>query len=1280
MYTPLTAEVLNARTDDVMMQLTPQILNALSPEMIRQLNQAFFDRLNLRVIAGLDDAFRDHVAEGIHLPNWSPYYGYGLPNIGRALTLLGVNLAGLTFAVPTHFNALLTQRYLGEGNALAPHLLALGFDAFFAHNIFGGGIPIAMVDYGIRQYDRHFTETRVDRADGVTITGLPSLNVGRSRVQEGTNFYEPRDGGDHGSQVATMLVAASYEYRAFGEPIRLLGGGAPDADLATIRLDTNGSLAWGIHAAIDSGARVINVSWGGYADNILARGAFERANALGVIVVIASGNEGDAGRDDLHALGYDLPNVVVVGGTNPGGSILWKGSNQAGLAGRYPYVVGPANKVWTYKANEVPYESTGTSFASPLVVAMLTNLLQVLDVSDPLPLGGDAVVWRQNHMRRAISALVQSAQGDALSLDEIRDAVDADNYNSYTVSHLLHQINISPINWGDAAYQANVYELIRQGFLGHGLNNAIVRAADEDQVDEIVTLLQDNEGALIELFNNVLTDVQLSNYVDSDIFEDKGILFFRRLEKNIWRKFSTGFIHVLMEEGNFVEFVSSEFYRLSTRYEPERDLENVFLLTAVQYAGLSTGEGAGDYFTRLFSHFLGLVDGHMVYQNIPSWFLKYLPDEFIRLVDSRVWGEGINFRAALSDAAIRERLAYYVVVRGLANISAANLSALTEFGDAPSLLDLMLTLSGNNASYLSYVGAYVTALFNAGRIVSMRRYSPRIINFMVDVLGSRLQMDSQYLYSDGSGRRYSFIDTINYSPLYSARVFNLLSAYRVNQLFRGSGFVDLNIVLPLHIRLAMSRDLYAGLVTPITAEQLMALNAEDLALITAEGLNNLAPAQIGLLTDEFFTRLSIGVVRGLNPEFRTHLSGEVSAVNRRRMAWSVYSGYGIPNLGDALAFVQGRLGNMALLPAEFQYDNAAVTRAFLASGGVLPDYLNAFNIGALWNAGLFGTGINVAIIDTGMDIANMVLMQNVDTGASAAFGDDGGTYADNGEIYDYHGTAVASMLVPPLQTVAIAGTDVLMGGGAPDATLQILRVTNSVYVADAVRFAMSRGVRIINMSYRRIQDLFSLLPLFRAGYDSGVIFTIAAGNDHQVENDFAQEVSKFNLHNVYIVGATNRAGASLTSFSDRSSSVEHTYLAVPGNQLPVYGGGSVVGRASGTSFAAPLLASGIANLLEYVLGTEDGRGMTPTQQIELVWQALVGSTRDVAPPPNPGNSAQGGGGGGGFASLPRDLSQTVDLLNQYIDNLSTESAAQTQDRTNTNSLELTPPLIAASLI
>jgi hypothetical protein len=40
----------------------------------------------------------------------------------------------------------------------------------------------------------------------------------------------------------------------------------------------------------------------------------------------------------------------------------------------------------------------------------------------------------------------------------------------------------------------------------------------------------------------------------------------------------------------------------------------------------------------------------------------------------------------------------------------------------------------------------------------------------------------------------------------------------------------------------------------------------------------------------------------------------------------------------------------------------------------------------------------------------------------------------------------------------------------------------------------------------------------------------------------------------------------------------------------------------------------------------------------------------------------------------------VDLLNQYIDNLSTESAAQTQDRTNTNSLELTPPLIAASLI
>lgn len=155
----------------------------------------------------------------------------------------------------------------------------------------GAGTTIAIVDSGI---DLEHPDLAPHIVPGVDLVA---------------NDNHPDDENGHGTHVAGIAHA-----------------GAPEASLLPIRVfdadgrGSNGLIAAGIDAAVERGADVINLSLGdaGPADRLRRGGvvnrAIRRADAAGVVVVSAAGNEGQ------HETVYrNVVSLVVVAAVGPDG-------------------------------------------------------------------------------------------------------------------------------------------------------------------------------------------------------------------------------------------------------------------------------------------------------------------------------------------------------------------------------------------------------------------------------------------------------------------------------------------------------------------------------------------------------------------------------------------------------------------------------------------------------------------------------------------------------------------------------------------------------------------------------------------------------------------------------------------------------------------------------------------------------------------------------------------------------------------------------------------------
>ena len=152
----------------------------------------------------------------------------------------------------------------------------------------------------------------------------------------------------------------------------LTPGVAPGASIVSVRIanDLGQSdsflLAQGIVAAVDAGARLINISLGSPGDSALVRNAIEYARSAGSMIVAAAGNNG------VQKVSYPAANdgVIAVGAVDAMGNHL-----DFSNTGRQIALSAPGFEVNAAWSGNQAASVSGTSFSSPIVVGAIAAVM-----------------------------------------------------------------------------------------------------------------------------------------------------------------------------------------------------------------------------------------------------------------------------------------------------------------------------------------------------------------------------------------------------------------------------------------------------------------------------------------------------------------------------------------------------------------------------------------------------------------------------------------------------------------------------------------------------------------------------------------------------------------------------------------------------------------------------------------------------------------------------------------------------------------------------------------
>jgi serine protease AprX len=290
----------------------------------------------------------------------------------------------------------------------------------------------------------------------------------------------------------------------------------------------------------------------------------------------------------------------------------------------------------------------------------------------------------------------------------------------------------------------------------------------------------------------------------------------------------------------------------------------------------------------------------------------------------------------------------------------------------------------------------------------------------------------------------------------------------------------------------------------------------------------------------------------------------------------------------------------------------------------------AVNAPAAWNLGYTGTGIGIAIIDSGVDLHyDLKLSKTARIVYNQSFVPGSSTTAD-----EYgHGTHVAVVAAGNGWASACGTCTKKLSGIAPTASVINLRVldqngagTDSAVIAaiqKAIALKSTYNIRVINLSLGRpVAVSYTADPLCQAveaAWKAGIVVVVAAGNEGRNNsantNGYGTITAPGNDPYVITVGAMKTMGTPgrgddlIASYSSRGPTLlDHVVkpdLVAPGNRidsalanngvLPALYPGNVLPQSyfnpgatvssvyyalSGTSMAAPMVSGAVADLLE----------------------------------------------------------------------------------------------------
>lgn len=235
---------------------------------------------------------------------------------------------------------------------------------------FGAGVTVAVLDTGYRH--EGINDTIVHLASGYDFWGQDE---------------DTTDHTGHGTLVSHVIAEASNN--ALG-----CASAAPDVTIVPVKVfpdDPGGALDSdiidGVNFAVDQGANVVNMSFGGGEDNPVFREALEAALAAGLFLVAATGNEGV----DTLSFPSKYTAVFAVGScpNHPFGSLpTWSTFSNYGPG---LDLLAPGELIlqegYTPDGGPGYYYASGTSMSVPHVAAAAALMMAIGGAGDPEGVG-----------------------------------------------------------------------------------------------------------------------------------------------------------------------------------------------------------------------------------------------------------------------------------------------------------------------------------------------------------------------------------------------------------------------------------------------------------------------------------------------------------------------------------------------------------------------------------------------------------------------------------------------------------------------------------------------------------------------------------------------------------------------------------------------------------------------------------------------------------------------------------------------------------------------------
>ncbi|MEO4052898.1 S8 family peptidase [Solibacillus sp. CAU 1738] len=244
-----------------------------------------------------------------------------------------------------------------------------------------------------------------------------------------------------------------------------------------------------------------------------------------------------------------------------------------------------------------------------------------------------------------------------------------------------------------------------------------------------------------------------------------------------------------------------------------------------------------------------------------------------------------------------------------------------------------------------------------------------------------------------------------------------------------------------------------------------------------------------------------------------------------------------------------------------------------------------------WEKGIFGNGITIAIIDSGIDIHHKKLQSSIKTGYNFSDDDEGNIsiYQD----YNGHGTHIAGIISKI----------------APKAKLLILKVLNKYgsgtvqALIDSINYAIDwRGtknerVRVISLSLGMKNPDDELHKVIKRAIKNNISVVVSVGNEGDGDINTEEISYPAGYQEVIGVGAINNS-SDIANFSNTNKEVD---IYAPGVDIYSTFLNNEYATLSGTSMAAPHVTGALALLIEEYEKTSS-RQLTEQQVFELLMQ------------------------------------------------------------------------------